>query len=72
MRAIALAGWLVIVGLLLIWQGLALVYAPAWPTLSQLFRDFMRPLPGRVLLFGIWLWLGWHLFVRGWNFFLRG
>ena len=52
--------------------GIALVYAPTWPTLSQMFRDFMRPLPGRVVLFGIWLWLGWHLFIRGWNFFLRG
>jgi hypothetical protein len=26
---------------------------------------------GRVLLFALWLWLGWHLFVRGWSFFLR-
>jgi len=20
----------------------------------------------------LWLWLGWHLFIRGWSFFLRG
>ena len=53
------------------WQGFGLVYAPTWPTLSQIFHDFMRPLWGRVLLFGIWLWLGWHLFIRGWAFFLR-
>ncbi len=71
MRAIALGGWLVIVGTLLVWQGFGLVYAPTWPTLSQLFHDFMRPLWGRMLLFGIWLWLGWHLFIRGWAFFLR-
>jgi hypothetical protein len=32
----------------------------------------MRPWLGRVVLFGLWLWLGWHLFIRGWRFFLRG
>jgi hypothetical protein len=26
---------------------------------------------GRFILFGLWLWLGWHLFIRGWAFFLR-
>jgi hypothetical protein len=26
---------------------------------------------GRFLLFGLWLWLGRHLFNRGWDFFLR-
>ena len=71
MRVVALVGWLVIVGLFLTWQGLALVYAPEWPTMSQLFRDFMEPLAGRIIMLGLWLWLGWHLFIRGWNFFLR-
>jgi hypothetical protein len=72
MRAGAVAGWVVIIGVLLAWQGLALVYAPAWPTMSDIFRTFMRPLVGRIVLFGLWLWLGWHLFIRGWRFFLRG
>lgn len=71
MRAVALVGWLVIVGALLAWQGLSLVNGPEWPTLSSMFRDFMRPVAGRFVLFGLWLWLGWHLFVRGWGFFLR-
>jgi hypothetical protein len=71
MRAVAIVGWIVIVGALLVWQGLALANAPEWPTLSSVFRSVMRPLPGRLLLFGLWLWLGWHLFVRGWAFFLR-
>jgi hypothetical protein len=71
-RAIALVGWLVIVGAFLVWQGLALVYAPEWPTMSQLFRDFMEPFAGRIVMIGLWLWLGWHLFIRGWGFFLRG
>ena len=71
MRTIAVVGWLAIVGALLIWQGLGLIRGPEWPTLSDFFRAFMRPAPGRFLLFGIWLWLGWHLFIRGWSFFLR-
>jgi hypothetical protein len=71
MRAIAVVGWIVIIGLLLAWQGLGLVREPEWPTLSSLFRAFMRPPVGRLVLFGLWLWLGWHLFVRGWQFFLR-
>ncbi len=72
MRAIAVVGWIVIVGALLAWQGLALANTPEWPTLSEIFRTFMRPVAGRVMVFALWLWLGWHLFIRGWRFFLRG
>jgi len=71
MRATAIGGWLVIVGVLLVWQGIGLVRGPAWPTLSDLFRALMGPPLGRAVLFGGWLWLGWHLFWRGWEFFLR-
>ena len=72
MRTVAVGGWIVIVGALLVWQGLALTNGPAWPTLSDMFRAAMRPLAGRLVLFGVWLWLGWHVFIRGWRFFLRG
>ena len=72
MRTIALLGWLGIVGALLVWQGIGLVRGPEWPTLSDLFRSFMTVSAGRFLLFGLWLWLGWDLFIRGWSFFLRG
>jgi hypothetical protein len=71
MRAIALVGWLVIVAALLVWQGIGLVHGSEWPTLSDFFRSFMTVPLGRFLLFGLWLWLGWHLFIRGWSFFLR-
>jgi len=60
MRAIALVGWLVIVAALLVWQGIGLVHGPEWPTLSDFFRSFMTVPLGRFLLFGLWLWLGWH------------
>jgi hypothetical protein len=72
MRMVALVGWVVIVGALLVWQALALANGPAWPTLSDLFRAFERPLAGRLILFAAWLWLGWHLFIRGWQLFPRG
>ena len=72
MRGVAIAGWIVIAGAFFAWQGAALANQPTWPTMSDIFRAFMRPLAGRVLLFAVWLWLGWHLFVRGWRFFLRG
>src|SRR5438445_6257898 len=71
MRTVGIAGWVVIVGAFLVWQGLALVYTPTWPTMSEIFRTAMRPLLGRSIVFGVWLWIGWHLFVRGWGFFLR-
>jgi len=65
MRVVAIVGWVVIVASFLIWQGLGLTNAPEWPTMSQLFHDFMGLPFGRYVLFGIWLWLGWHLFARG-------
>jgi hypothetical protein len=42
-----------------------------WPTLSELLRKVTRTAPGRYILFAAWLWVGWHLFVRGWRFLLR-
>jgi uncharacterized protein DUF6186 len=66
-RPIALVGWLVIVAALLVWQGAGLLVGEGWPTLTDFFRASMRPLLGRVVLFGLWLWLGWHLFVRDWT-----
>lgn len=67
MRTVAVVGWLVIVGVLLTWQGIGLVQGEGWPTLTDFFRAFMRPAIGRAVLFGLWLWLGWHLFVRDWT-----
>jgi hypothetical protein len=41
------------------------------PTLSATFRAIMRYPFGRWALFAVWLWFGWHIFVRGWHFLLR-
>jgi hypothetical protein len=71
MRTVALVGWLVVIGAVLTWQGFALAIGPPWPTMSSMLRAFMEPVAGRVALFGLWLWLGWQLFIRGWSFFMR-
>jgi hypothetical protein len=71
-RPIAVVGWLLIVAALLTWQGIGLVRGGEWPILTDFFRAFMRPAVGRVVLFGLWLWLGWHLFVRDWTFVSGG
>ncbi len=70
---IGVAGWAILVGLLLAWEGLAVTLrVPGWPSLSDMMRVIVRPVVGRWLLFAVWLWLGWHLFMRGWTFFLAG
>ena len=67
-----IVGWSVILAVALAWEGLAL-RAPddRWLTLSDILRFATRPALGRWLLFALWLWLGWHVFVRGWDFFLQ-
>ena len=72
-RMIGLAGWAVLFALLLTWEGLGLVKKNSdWPTISDMFRAVTRPTAGRWLIFALWLWIGWHLFIRGWDFFLAG
>jgi hypothetical protein len=44
----------------------------AWPTVSDLLRSMTRPVFGRWIFFALWLWVGWHFFIRGWQFFLQG
>lgn len=71
-RMAGLIGWVLIFGAFLVWEGLGLTIGPQWPTLSHMLRAVTRTLPGRLVLFALWLWVGWHLFIRGWDFFLRG
>jgi Family of unknown function (DUF6186) len=65
--------WAVLIGAVFAWEGLALSHiSGSVPTLSATFRAIMRYAPGRYALFALWLWVGWHLFIRGWHFLLRG
>ncbi len=71
-RMIGSIGWIVILTSFVAWEALGLFVGHGWPTLSRVTRDVTRSPVGRWVLFGAWLWLGWHLFIRGWQFFLRG
>lgn len=72
-RMIGAVGWAVIIALVLVWEGIGLRLGhDRWPTLSNMLHSITRSPAGRLILFSLWLWLGWHLFVRGWRFFLRG
>ena len=63
--------WAVLLGVLFVWEGLALAGVTGVPSLSGVFRVITRYSPGRWALFALRLWAGWHFFVRGWHFLLR-
>ena len=63
--------WAALFGALFAWEGLSLARVASLPTLSDVFRVIMRYPVGRWALFALWLWAGWHFFVRGWHFLLR-
>jgi amino acid transporter len=66
-----IVAWCAALGACLVVEGVALLRPElGWPTLSDVARVVTSSVVGRVLLFALWLWLGWHLFVRGWRFLL--
>src|SRR5438876_6102005 len=70
---IGIIGWAVVFAAMLIWEGLSLsLRGSQWPSISDMARSLTRPLAGRWLFFALWLWFGWHYFIRGWAFLLRG
>jgi hypothetical protein len=69
---VGIVGWALLLGAGLAWEGVALVRRDdTWPTVSDILRAVTTTVPGRWIVFALWLWWGWHLFVRGWGFFLR-
>jgi uncharacterized protein DUF6256/uncharacterized protein DUF6186 len=65
--------WALLLAGIAVLEGLSVTLrSHQWPSLSDMFRAATRPELGRWLVFALWLWLGWHLFIRGWSFFLRG
>jgi hypothetical protein len=63
--------WVVLLGVAFAWEGLARAGKTGVPALSDVFRVIMRNRVGRWAVFALWLWAGWHFFIRGWHFFLR-
>jgi uncharacterized protein DUF6186 len=73
MTMAGLIGWALVMALVMSYQGLCLVRNDdKWPAFSDLIRVVTRYPAGRWVLFACWLWVGWHFFVRGWKFPLRG
>lgn len=70
--ALGYIAWAVLFGAFFAWEALGLARVGSFPTLSDAARVVMRYPFGRWALFALWLWLGWHFFVRGWHFLLRG
>ena len=63
-RTVTLAGFAVLAAVTIAVQLLALVHRPT-PTLGQAVGVVLGTRFGRPLVLAAWLWLGWHLFVRG-------
>jgi hypothetical protein len=63
--------WAALFGAVFAWESLALAGVTSVPALSDVFRVIMRYQLGRWALFALWLWTGWHFFIRGWHFLLR-
>jgi hypothetical protein len=63
--------WAVLFGAVFAWEGLALARVTGVPSLSDVVRVIMRYPVGRWALFALWLWIGWHSFIRRWLFLPR-
>jgi hypothetical protein len=63
--------WAILLGALFAWEALALAGVTGMASLSGVFRVITRYPLGRWALFALWLWAGWHFFIRGWHFPLR-
>lgn len=63
-HTITLVGYTVLLSALAVYEILALRVA-AIPTLGDLAAVIARSRAGRWFLLVGWVWLGWHLFVRG-------
>ena len=61
-----IVAWAVAIASCFVVEAIALARpADSWPTLSDIMRIATGETWGRWGLFAAWLWLGWHLFVRG-------
>jgi hypothetical protein len=63
-RAVTLVGYAALVLAMAAYQ-LVGVLRRRTPTLGEALQPLRRTLAGRVVFAAAWLWIGWHLFVRG-------
>jgi len=63
-RTVTLAGFVVLATAMITYQVLGLV-RHGTATVGQAVATLLGSRCGRPVLLAAWLWLGWHLFVRG-------
>lgn len=63
-RPVTLVGYAVLVLVIVAYQLVGVVRRRS-PTLGEVLEPVRRRVAGRIVLLAGWLWLGWHLFVRG-------
>jgi hypothetical protein len=63
-RVITIAGFAIVIAVLLLLEFLGRRKSSPIPTLGEVFGYAMRPRAGRLLVLLGWLWLGWHFFAR--------
>jgi hypothetical protein len=63
-RTVTLSGFAVLAATAVTYQVLGVACRQS-PTLGQAVGALLRTRFGRPALLAAWLWLGWHLFVRG-------
>jgi hypothetical protein len=63
-RTVTLAGFAVLAAAASTYQSLGVVRRES-ATLGQAVRALLGTRFGRPMVMAAWLWLGWHLFVRG-------
>ena len=67
--AFGVTGWALVYAAFALWEVGGLVFG--YPRLGAVVRLATRYRIVRYLVFGMWLWVGWHFLIRGWHFFMR-
>jgi hypothetical protein len=63
-RTITIAGFLAVIGTLVLLELLGRSRQTRIPTVGEWLGYVMRPAAGRALILLGWFWLGWHYFAR--------
>jgi len=56
--------WLVLLTSGVIWEIVCHLSHGRWTSLTAIVRAVGNRLPGKLILIGIWAFIGWHLFAR--------
>ncbi len=56
--------WVTLVSAACVWEVLCRRTGGRWTSLADLGARLGGRLPGRILLIGIWAFVGWHVFAR--------